>query len=671
LLLMLYNGFTVIGSEIHDTMWMFHWLYPDLPGRRGKVSDQGADKDAGSLANLQFCASMYDYPWPWKHEFDSNPGWYGCCDADSTLRVFNYCKTEMESMGVWQGYIEGVWKIWPILQKMQDRGIPVNRAKILALPLVPESLYPVKQKSGLKRTPKCKNCQGTGKQDSGPTWEAGECSSCEGTGYDTSNYVERTFFIPPEQAERCGCAKALRAAPVPVLGGGYSPNVREFGGKWIKFDTACPQCNGTGQLSGDVTRWVLLTEPKISSPVFLKNYAKFKGHRIPLNKKRKYAMDKETLDKLIKKYKDPLYQHTREFRELIKMKSTYAEGWVPSEIDECVHTHFGFAPATGQFNSKAPNTQNVTSIEKFAARTAIKEVNLAEEFRDCVQAQPGHVLLSFDWKSFHAQTLALQAQDWDYLRLAKLDAHSYLTAWIVGLPDKDKALGWDDEKLRAWLKEIKKKYTAVREGEAKPGQHGWGFGMGAATLYLNNQYNPDLRTGFRSVAESQKVLDALDAAFPVTAEFRRQIPLVAKKQKYLKTLYGSIRWFWCIERWNVDQRKWVHGLDWDKAISYYPQANAFGYKKWCYNRLESDYQEGSLLDKYGLCNDLHDSLFFHCPASLEEECMYMAKLEMERPSTVLLIPEHVQDRFGTGLSVEVECKLSRTTWREMEEVKVA
>lgn len=53
-----------IGGEIHDLMWAWHHLNPDLP--RG----------------LQFAAAQSGWPWPWKHYHASDQQFYGIVDVD-------------------------------------------------------------------------------------------------------------------------------------------------------------------------------------------------------------------------------------------------------------------------------------------------------------------------------------------------------------------------------------------------------------------------------------------------------------------------------------------------------------------------------------------------------------------------------------------------------------
>lgn len=68
---------------VHDTLAMHHHLEPDLPG------------------HLQFCASFVSFPFPWKHLAASDLEFYGCCDVDATLRLYNYLEKRLKREGLW------------------------------------------------------------------------------------------------------------------------------------------------------------------------------------------------------------------------------------------------------------------------------------------------------------------------------------------------------------------------------------------------------------------------------------------------------------------------------------------------------------------------------------------------------------------------------------------
>ena len=646
-----FNGIEIGGGLPDDTIWSFHHLYPDLPGRKGKVGvSEQSDKDMGSLAPLQFAASLYNFPFPWKHFFKEKPGFYGCCDSDAALRVHLGVSKDLQSIlcddrtgqTAWDGYCEMVHAIQPIFEEMNRRGIPVNRERLVAFTrkmreesrkvyarmmreYVPQEILQPQHKLGLKKVPKLSE-EELAKQ----------------------GYVKKSFILLEE--EKCSCSKKVRER---VCWACKQEQKRKTG-KLCQFcnvelltvfapDPDCQVCAGKGLIRGEVERWTKL-KPFKTSPSQLKNYALYRGHEIPKNSRKVRAMDKENLLRMEKRYRDPLYASVIEFREYQKLASTYGEGWMPWE-DGCVHPTFGFTPATGQSSSTGPNAQNRPNPGKMG--------QLAHEFSLAIEAPEGFSLVEFDFKSFHAKTLGLESGDQAYIRLAGLDMHSYLTAFLLKLPDREKALQWGDKELGEWLNWIKKNHKKMRDKNAKPAILGYGFGLGAEKLWAMN------RDSFRDKRDAQFVIDTLDATFPITAQYRKDRPELAHRQKRLTTRFGAVRWFWNVKGWDVRKRQWTHGKDWERTIAFCPAANAFGHKKAI---MRSLWDQG-LTERYGLINDIHDALMFLCPNSLVEECLHTVKGEMESESKVLILPN------GRGFSCEVEQKVGRN-WAEMQEVEV-
>lgn len=954
-----FNGLVINGTS-EDGMALFHHVYPDLPGSYKKLAGDNA-KEQGSYAGLQFCASFYGFPFPWKHMNNERPLWYGVCDSDATLRVYNGAKRDAIKMGVWEGYVQFMRRLRPILADAERRGIPASREKLTKFvemmriretqelaklaPMIPEELCVPKQTMGLKREPK-----------------------------DTTGLVKRRFFLL--EPEPCVCVTKTHTKKCKECKGtggvvNRSDEVVDCpicSGAGVLMGSVTPKegclvCGGKGVVKGEVERWCAIKPFNANSHVQLRNYATYEGptplgfkrkHTIPKNSKRESAMDHETLEKLLKTYKDPVYEVVMNVKSMNKLISTYGVGWLSrlSPVDECIHTQFLFLPATGQISSNGPNVQN--------AIHPIKHGAMAQLWREAIEAKPGHVFIEADYRSYHSQTLAIEAKDADFLRLAKLDIHSYLTGQFLKLEGYNQALGWDDQKLKAWLKDIKKKYERVRNMQAKPciaegqlvltdqglvpieqvttlqklwdgvewvshdgvvckgvkgvithegltatpdhqvfcedgilrclravasakstriirsgnqktpvrimdchgghrkeeglslsdlhlsvrlserrkkgmssheqvrllqmrralrqrqvhvsrtrcfgrtfrqcirqvqqsessglvqlwrarnratiyskgvhqvcikkptsfnlrgigsgsnqqrrslrtresslsdtittdAQHtlhgvrglqrkedtvcrfqmsvssdickqtgearfdgradssaeevethheakvydivnagprhrftvsnvlvanctlGFGFGLGASRLYRANQEH------FANEKEAQRMFDALNSAFPKAAQYREDAPELAHKQRFLRSPYGCIRWFWNVKGWDARTKSWGRGTDWDKAIAFRPANNAFCHKKLAMLRME----EAGLMERYGFSNDLHDCLFFHCPVEHADECIHTVKTEMERPSEVMLMND------GRGLSVEVEIKRG-VNWGAMEEVK--
>jgi uracil-DNA glycosylase family 4 len=82
-------------------------------------------------------------------------------------------------------------------------------------------------------------------------------------------------------------------------------------------------------------------------------------YRIPIDRKtRRPTTAKKELDRLGKVTKDPFFRRCVDYREFVKIKSTYVDGWRPHPATKRVHPEFGYAPATGQKSCRGPNAQN-------------------------------------------------------------------------------------------------------------------------------------------------------------------------------------------------------------------------------------------------------------------------------------------------------------------------
>lgn len=361
-------------------------------------------------------------------------------------------------------------------------------------------------------------------------------------------------------------------------------------------------------------------------------YIRHRGHTVPKDfKTKKETTNALEVKRLARSTGDALYRKILEYRKAQTVLSNHIENWRPG-ADARVHSTFYYDPATGQLSSRRPNVQNAPKHDdpEFGGYAKI--------FRSMIKAEPGHTIIEFDFKSFHAQTLAFESADPDYLRLARIDIHSYLAARLVNDPDFDRCLAWDDDKLSAYLGGIKKKHKFVRDKKAKPCILGYGFGMGANHLYDAN------KESFESKKDAKDVITALDNSFPITKAWRDAIRHKAHEQGFLISRWGYVRYFWEVFRY--DHGEWRPGDDSEAAIAFLPANSAFGQIKDAILRCNAL----GYLERYRFINTIHDSLLFEVPNNLLDECAHNVKLEMERPSTVLIDPTVAPN----GLSVEVE-----------------
>lgn len=394
-------------------------------------------------------------------------------------------------------------------------------------------------------------------------------------------------------------------------------------------------------------------------------------YKIPLVRNKQKELKENSgakeMEKLFKETGDPLFGHLVEIGKLKKLHGTYYKGWLKhGSATGFVHTTFGLADTgTGQLSSVDPNIQN-----------APKHSDLAKKFRAAVRAKEGRVLVEIDKKSFHAQTLAFEARDVAYARLAAIDVHSFMTAFRLKFPEAKDLMSWSDKDMMAWFKERKADEKTLYKSEAVPNYPngltfqqvrdykskkvilGIGFNQGAQSIF---EQNPE---GYKDKKEVQSFLDLFGEIFGKVKRFQGEITQLAHKQTFLTSRWGYIRRFYDVFQWDPNKWDefsgsmggWRHGDDYEAAVAFLPANDAFGmikeemlriagyraepgrlpdpkfipdgdaFEKWCAgenyweafvkNKLLIPWNiEEDLMEKYNFINQIHDSLIFHPMAS--------------------------------------------------------
>lgn len=604
-----HNGFEYGGAPPHDTMAMWHHMQPDLP------------------ANLQSVASFYGMDAPWKHLAGTDLPYYGCCDVDAPQRILARLPDQLRKRGLWDGYERLVYRVRPILAKMERRGIPINDEKRRAFgaeldiaasetdvemqKLVPEECRNVHPKQGYKKVPK--DTTGLCRRKFRDAY-AGVVDATGGT--TNRGQVGRTGTVPTG-ASNNGSAEGM------------------------------DRVDGLPNLHGMVERWCRIEPFKPSSQQLIR-YMRHRNHPVPINlKKGRETSAAKELERLARKTHDPLYRRVIWYREVRLMKATFVDGWAP-KADGRVHTTFTFKPATGQLASRDPNVQNAPEHEK-EGRTD----GLADKFQRIIEAPQGYKIVSFDHKSFHALTLAFLAVDRDYMRVVRLDVHSFLASQFLKLKPAAHLLSMQDDELRDYLRWVKREHRAIRDGKAKRTILGWGFGMGYRTLY--NTY----MESFSGEAEAKLMIKLLEESFPVTVRWRKAIQLKAHLEPhYLASPWGFLRWFWDVKHYDGRTGLLVNGDQAEQAIAFLPANLAFGMMR--QQAVEMD--KLGLDERYGLVNNVHDSWKFCCPDPLVEECLHTVKGIMEAKCPVLKDPIVAPD----GLWCAVSCSVGQNNAAKSE-----
>lgn len=590
-------------EPVIDTWEQFHHLQPDIP------------------ANLQFAASFARFPFPWKHWRRSQQARYGIADVDALQWLVPWLERALDRAGLQAGY-QQVLKLGPVFAGMTERGVPVDAAahscmaedfqttltesRVELQAGIPDAARVVHNPEGYTRPPAHVRLA---------LLADPACRRVEGA--DGSTYLRDPV------RELATTAKEAQTALAFGDPSGAGADIDRA--KWRRLDPFNPQ----------------------SAPQVLA-YIQAKGHPLPQARNSGGWTTSETaLGRLYRQTHDPTYRRILEHRELRTLLSTFIPGWAP-HADGRVHPQFYTAPGTGQHSSRGPNVQN-----------APKHTRLADSFRRIVRASPGHWLVSFDWKSFHALMLGFEAQDAAYMRLARLDIHAFLAAHLLGLPEADGLLARTDDELAdyfRWLrscggecrhssadKRAGKCWGYVRDNQAKRAILGWAFGQTAWGLA---QHYPEV---FAGVAAARRVTGTLEGLFSHAASWHDQIREIAHRQTFLRSRWDFIRHFWDVQHRDPRTGRAAWGDDSEAAIAFLPANDAFGLRNDAMIQLEA----GGANARFGLINEIHDELLYECPDALVDECVATVQAEMERPRRELTDPAIAPAGLGCAVGVKI------------------
>ena len=226
---------------------------------------------------------------------------------------------------------------------------------------------------------------------------------------------------------------------------------------------------------------------------------------LPNGKKTKtsYSTSADVLDKLAGQY--PIVADILEYRQLSKLKSTYADG-LAAFIDETgkIHTTFNQTiTATGRLSSTDPNLQNIPI-----------RIELGKLIRQVFHPLPGDLFVDSDYSQIELRVLAHMAQDERMIDSFRkgLDIHRATASQVFGVP-------FDE-------------VTPLQRRNAKAVNFGIVYGISAFGLA------EDLGI---SRKEAQDFIDSYFATFPGIHSFLEETVARAKEEGCIKTLFGRIR----------------------------------------------------------------------------------------------------------------------------------
>ncbi|TSC89771.1 MAG: DNA polymerase I [Parcubacteria group bacterium Gr01-1014_3] len=351
-----------------------------------------------------------------------------------------------------------------------------------------------------------------------------------------------------------------------------------------------------------------LNSPKqLSEVLFEKLKIDTKG--VPKRKTGAFSTDAETLDKI--KDRNPVVASILKYRELYKMKSTYAEPLLElakADKESRIHTTFlQTITSTGRLSSKDPNLQNIPVLSDWGKRV-----------REAFVAEKGHSLLSLDYSQIELRVLASVANDEKMIEAFRQgeDIHRLTASQVFNIP----------------LKEVTKEQRQM----AKTLNFGVIYGMGADGL---------ARASGMSREESAKFIAEYFADFADIKRWQEKTINKARQTGYVETLNGRKRWLPNIMAGN---RRFA--AESERMATNMPiQGLAADIIKLAMIRVAEMLKKKKLEDKVKMLLTIHDELIFEVTDDLAKEAEELIRPEMEK-AYELIVPLKVDSAIGKNWS---------------------
>lgn len=329
----------------------------------------------------------------------------------------------------------------------------------------------------------------------------------------------------------------------------------------------------------------------------------FEKLKLPYAKKTKtgYSTSADILEKL--KNEDPIVAKILDYRQVSKLKSTYADGLpVFIESDERIHGKFNQTiTATGRISSTDPNLQNIPI-----------RMELGREIRKVFKPKEGCVFLDADYSQIELRVLAHMSGDKDLIDayLQNQDIHRSTASKVFHTPFEE--------------------VTDLQRRNAKAVNFGIVYGISSFGL------SQDLNIPKK---EAQAYIDQYFATYPAVKQFIDELVDKAKKLGYSETMFGRKRPLPEIASSNYIQRSFGERVAMNAPI----QGTAADIIKVAMIRVANRLKKEKLASKIVL--QVHDELLVE---ALEEEKEQVRQILIEEmPKAVTLsVPLEVEVMEG-------------------------
>ena len=343
-------------------------------------------------------------------------------------------------------------------------------------------------------------------------------------------------------------------------------------------------------------------EFNINSPKQLGEFL-FEKRMLPSGRKTKtgWSTNADVLEKL--RGKDPIIDKILEYRQLTKLKSTYADGLMKViGPDGRIHSNFQMTvTATGRLSSTEPNLQNIP------VRT-----ELGAKLRDMFVAPAGKLLVDADYSQIELRLLAHISGDSTMIAAFREgeDIHTVTASQVFGLP----------------LGEVTKR----QRSSAKAVNFGIVYGISAFSLAQ------DIGV-FQS--EAKAYIDTYLQKYSGVRDYMHNIVEKAKAEGYVTTLFGRKRPLPELKSANFQMRAFGERV----ALNTPIQGTAADVIKLAMVNVDRRMEREALSAR--LILQVHDELIAECPEEEAETVRAILREEMEN-AVAYTVPLEVDVNIG-------------------------
>ena len=314
----------------------------------------------------------------------------------------------------------------------------------------------------------------------------------------------------------------------------------------------------------------------------------FEKMKLPVVKKTKsgYSTDVEVLEKL--KNENEIVSKILDYRQLVKLNSTYVEGLIPyiNDKDNRIHSYFHqTVTATGRISSSEPNLQNIPT-----------RFDLGKQIRKVFKPKEGYVFVDADYSQIELRVLAHIADDEHMIEAFNNneDIHRQTASKVFDIP----------------MEEV----TSKQRSDAKAVNFGIVYGI--------SDFGLGEQLGISRKQAKLYIEQYLDK-YQKIKEFMENIKESAKKEGYVETLFNRRRYIPEMNSNNYMVRKFGARVAMNTPI----QGTAADIMKIAMIKLFNELKERKL--ESNILLQIHDELLLEVKKEEKDEVEKLLKDSME------------------------------------------